>query len=63
MTTNNACPVTVEPQDETQLKIDADTVKKEELAKLKNAQTLSAARQTILDRLGITNDELLTILS
>ncbi len=38
-------------------------VEKEIKAKLKAEKTIADTRQTILDRLGITKDELLTILS
>ena len=46
-----------------ELEADQASAKKEATAKTKAEKTAADTRQTILDRLGITNDELLTILS
>ena len=45
-----------------QFEADQAQHKKDAAAKAKAEQALADKRQTILDRLGITNDELLTIL-
>ena len=46
-----------------QLEIDKAQHKKDAAAQAKTDKALADKRQTILDRLGITNDELLIILS
>ena len=46
-----------------QLETDQAQAKKEATAKAKAEKTKAETRQTILDRLGITNEELLAILS
>ena len=46
-----------------QLETDQAQAKKEATAKAKAEKAKADTRQTILDRLGITNDELLAILS
>ena len=46
-----------------QLETDQAEAKKEATAKAKAEKAAADKRQTILDRLGITNEELLTILS
>ena len=62
MTTNNACPVIVEPQDKTQYEADQAQAVKDASAKAKADTAKATARQAVLDKLGLTADEVAALL-